>query len=213
VKFRVVALIGLALVAGACAAPGPVKFGGSISEQPADQYDTVRQAWTRKVHITNDYSTAIDADLILLSPEMRGALITRISDMRQFTVVQHDDLAKQHHDDAEKFIDIVANVKAARWEWNDLTAPRSVWTFTLVDDRGDQLGNPDITQYPAKADVVKVLYNAGEAATNSPQAEFIRSYRIRFPKVPPELLGPDTKWVTVRVAGPLGLAEARWISK
>lgn len=199
----------LILVAAAsCGPPPPVRFGGEIAELSVEDYEKIRARWTRHVHVTRDYDTAIDADLTLLSPQYRGVYIARVADMRQLTSAQREQLVRDQHADAEKYVDLVINMQAARWDWNDLTATRSVWTITLVDDQGHEVGSPEIIQNPVKPEVLTALY--GPFGLTEP---FIRSYRVRFARVPPSLLGPDTRWVTVRIAGPLGGAEAKWEAK
>jgi hypothetical protein len=189
-----------------------VRFGVTPARVSAEDYDAIHARWTRHVRITRGISanrelgevdTALDARVTLLAPEVRAAYVAKMAAMRSFTEEERARLAGEQHDEEEKFVDFVLLAQTGRWDWNDFSAPRSVWTITVVDDKGRERGQPEIQPMPLKADVLAQLF---------PEVTpFSRAWRVRFPRTPEApLYDASTRAIALRIAGPLGHAEALW---
>lgn len=189
----------------ACAPPPRVNFASATVGFEARDYAGLHRRWTRHGHVTRAFDTPLDAHVTLLSEEFRRAYVAKVATMRELTSAQRAQLEADQQIDGQRYVEFVVEMVCTAWEWNDLNSVRSVWTLTLIDDRGREAGRPDI----------KVLLDK-EASTTElfpPVDPFTRTWRVRFLREQPnggQLLDPATRWIELRIAGPLGRANLRW---
>jgi hypothetical protein len=209
-------MLAVALLAG-CAAPR-VPLGNPLvvpawdgdpcaPGRPRLDWDPVRDRFTRHLHITRDYDTALDARVLLVTPEVRVAYLRRVARMRCLPREDYDRLARLLADEDARWVDLWVVMETSRWDWNDLGSTHSLWTVTLIDDAGHEASAVELYSMGEKPAQYEALF-----ATESP---FARVWRVRFPRQFPDgtpLLRPDMGWVGVRFAGPLGHDGGRWIS-
>jgi hypothetical protein len=198
--------LALALAAG-CESAGPrVRFGGEVQPSPG-VYKRTLDRWTRHMHATQDFDTAIDAWVTMLSPEFRSRYLATVEAMRQLSPDERAKLEATQRDEAAQFIDLIIVMQTSRWDWNDLTSPRSLWSLTLVDDRGRETAPVDQQYAPLKTDEAAALYRG--------VGPFSRVWRVRFPRTLGDgtvIGGPETRSLTLRMAGPLGATKAIWLA-
>jgi hypothetical protein len=208
-------LVGVALLGAALAGchPMPVNFGSAPPTYGADDYARVHEHWTRHAHLTSragwgiPVDTALDAWVTLLSPDFRAAYLAKMAAMFQQTPDQRAALAAKERDDGAEFVEFYVEFQSARWEWGELASTTSVWSVTLVDDQGHELGSPEIIPSPERHSLRKVLF--------PPVTPFSRAWRIRFKSKLPDgnpVLGLSTRSLTLRFSGPLGAEEVKWES-
>ncbi|MSP62554.1 MAG: hypothetical protein EXR72_19925 [Myxococcales bacterium] len=205
---RPLAWFALAVAAATgCGPPPRVQFTPPTVAPRSADYPAIQDRWTRHAHVTREFDTAVDVYATLQTSEFRAAWLARVATLRQLAGAARSELEQEQARDAEQFVDCVLQVHTGRWNWNDLTSPRSLWTITLVDDRGREAGPALVHQVPLKPDEVAALYPGG--------TPFTRTWRVRFRRTLPDqsrLLDPATRWVLLRIAGPLGNTgdQLRW---
>lgn len=194
----------------ACGPPSsPVRFAPvdieSYGHWHRSEYARIHRRWTRYQHLTKDFTTTLDVHATLLSDEFRAAYLAEVTALRRFTPTQHAALAKELRGAGDRWVEVVIEMVTSNWRWNDLTSPRSVWTLTLVDDAGHVAEVAEVASVQEKPDTLQALF--------PPVTPFTRGWRVRFPRILSDgtlLLGPHTRALTLRFAGPLGSAEVRW---
>lgn len=198
-----------ASVLGACAAPRVVFAPTPQPVLPAARYDEVRDRWLRHLTIHHDFSVALDADVVLLSPEYRAAWVGKVSALRRLPESARADLAAAQGRDAESGVEVVVVMQSNSWSWNDLGARHSIWTLTYSDGEDGQAGHEAL---PLQVRPLE-LKPAELAALFPNVTPFSRAWLVRFPSAFADgtpLFRPDLRQAAVRIAGPLGQAEARW---
>ncbi len=186
----------LLLTLSACTSHPAVNFAAADHYLP-EEYDRVYQRWTRHAHVTHDFDTALDASVTLLSQDFRTAYVARVAASRQLSADETVRLAREQQDEAAQAVEFFLNAQTGRWDWNDFSSVRSLWTLTLVDDQGHELAQPNIQPSLLKSEARAELF--------PPVTPFTRSWRVRFKK-PGEGPFPNTttRWIGLRIAGPLG---------
>jgi hypothetical protein len=201
------ALLAAALLAAApSCAPPPADFARALSTEPVEPraFKTALARWSRHAHITHDWDTALDADVVLFVPEMRVAYAAKVSTARRLPAAEREAAIATARLALTDRIDAWVFLQTSRWEWNDLASLQSMWTISLVEgERG-----------------VTAIHREGLAEKEDALAAlfpwvtpFTKSWRVTFPGVFPDgtpILRPDTQSLTIRFAGPLGSADARW---
>jgi hypothetical protein len=198
------ALALLLLLAG-CGPPRGVHFGTALPSYQARDYDRVHKRWTRYAHVRHLFDVALNAGVTLAAPDFRAAHAAKIGATRRLTAGERDALIARELLDAEQFVDFYVVAETGNWAWNDFSSPRSLWSITLVDDRGREAGRPEVQPLGLKREILEDLFY--------PVTPFTRGWRVRFPKQLADgsrLADPGTRWVRLRIAGPLGAEELRW---
>src|SRR5262249_41369742 len=138
----------LALV-GACASSPQVDFAATPPLGTVHPEDTGRDGagapwarqgratpgpWTRQAPATHDWDTALDAQVMLMSPEVRAAYVRMVAGLRGYSDVQRQELVAEQQADAGRFVEVWVAMQTSRWEWNDLTSNRTLWNVTFLDE-------------------------------------------------------------------------------
>ncbi len=196
----------LALALG-CAAPPTVRFGPPAKAPSVASYDAVRARWTRHVHVTHEFDTAIDATVTLMAPEMRAAWIAKVEALQPMNDAARARFEEEQRALGRDFVELYLEVETGRWEWNDFASPRSVWRLVLSDDTGRSATPADVQQAPMKPETAIALL--------PPVTPFTRTWRVRFARWAegtPEatrvgddaLGGAATGKLVLRITGALG---------
>jgi hypothetical protein len=197
----------LAAAIAGCAPPPRVDFARTPAPTSvtASDYGKVLRRWRRHGHVLHDYDTALEVSVVLLSAEYRAAFVTKMGDVRSLPPQARDELWARQRKAATEATDVVVLMQTSRWEWNDLSSSKSVWTITYADGTGREALATDRVPLDEKLDTLAALY---------PEVTpFTRAWLVRFPAAFSDgtpLLGPDTRAVSIRFAGPLGKTEMRW---
>lgn len=189
------ALLACTLACAACATTPTVRFGPATRSYEPRDFRAVRDRWTRQVHVRTDFDVALDAHATLFSSDFRAALVPKLAEARRLTELERATLADANRRDDEAFVEFLVLAETGHWEWNDLGTHRTLWTITLVDDRGRQWGPPEVLPEHTKVAELNALYLG--------ITPFTRAWRVRFPRTN-GLADAGTRWLELRIAGPLG---------
>jgi hypothetical protein len=178
-------------------------------------YKAVRDRWLRRAHITWDYDTALDARVVLMTPEFRAAYLHEVALVDCLAPADYAKLVALSNEEALRWLDVIVLLDSSRWDWNDLSSPKSVWSITLADDQRRVVAPLERQALGEKPPTMFAFFGDGNAyfVDGSP---FTRGWRLRFPVTFPDgtpLLRPDTKRITVRFAGPLGSDQVEWVAR
>jgi hypothetical protein len=198
--------LGLALGL-ACAPPPTVQFGPPAQPPKVERYHQVRARWTRHIHMTHEFDTAMDATATVMAPEMRAAYQAKLLALQPMSDEQRTRFEDDQRLLARDFVEVFVEVEAGRWEWNDFTSTRSLWRMVLSDDQGRRATPADVQQAPLKPEMAAELF--------PPVTPFTRTWRVRFARWPdgtPDATragdvaigGAATRRLVLRITGPLG---------
>ena len=171
----------------------------------ARQWREVRDRWARRAHVTNDWDTALDAQVVLASAEVRAAYVRFLAGLRGYSDDKRNEVAAQHQADGEAFVEALVAMQTSKWEWNDLTSSRSVWSITFSDDAGHTVEAVERSQIAQKTTEFAEVF-----AEVTP---FTMAWRVRFPSRFSDgtpLLTAASRKVSLRFVGPLGESTVRW---
>jgi hypothetical protein len=167
-------------------------------------YDGIRNSWTRSARIIKQLDTTLRVHATLFSPEFSAAYHARQSQMFRLSAEKKRELGRALEDQwAKAFVFFVAAATIDSG-WNDFDHKKSVWRIALVNDRGDQVDAAEIREEKRNATMEALFPYVGH---------FHRTYKLTFPKVRPDgqpLVRGDTRSLALRFAGPLGQAELTW---
>ena len=80
-----------------------------------------------------------------------------------------------------------------------------MWRIALVDDKGNQETTRDVKASGTRRELEAVFYPYITI--------FSRGWRLRFPRNRADgtpMVGPDTRSLTLRIAGPQGVVDLTW---
>ncbi len=171
----------------------------------ADDYVDQLKKWTRSGHLLADFDEALTVNATLRSPEFRAAYAEKW--IRTFRVGPEEAPRTRERllsEGADKW-EFHIESSAHRWEINDFTSRKSIWRVALVDDTGREVTAKEVVATTDRREVETEFY---------PYANiFSRGWTMRFPKSLPDgspLVGPQTRNVTLRIAGPMGTIDLVW---
>jgi hypothetical protein len=200
-------LFGLAW-AGCAGPPICVSLDPPARQLRADQYFDELKRWTRHGHLQDEFDAALDIDATFRAPQFRAAYAEKWIAVFRIGPVDaartRDELMAEGADTWEFHAEIATH----RYEVNDLTSQKSIWRVTLVDDQGHEVTPREVLLSKARREVEAEFY---------PYAGlFSRGWRIRFPRTLASgepLVTPETKTLTLRIAGPQGSVDLLWVLK
>jgi hypothetical protein len=175
---------------------------------PAGDYVDELKKWTRSGHLRNDFDEALTVDATFRSPEFRAAYSEKwVKTYR----MGPDDAARTRErlrSEGGDTWEFHIESSAHRWEINDFSSKKSVWRVALVDDQGREVTAKSIIVTTAHRELEMEFY---------PYANiFSRGWTLRFPKTLVDgspLVGPNTRTLTLRIAGPMGAIDLVWYVK
>lgn len=168
-------------------------------------YDRVRDRWTREATDLHKFDTALDVTATYRSREFREALAER--EIAWFFLEGKEAQAVRDREAAE---DATSNefflaVRTHSDTWNDFDAENPSWRIVLIDEQGRTLAPVAIEAVRNVTPVLREFFPYTDT--------FARAYRVRFPKQASDgsvFIGSATRWVALRIAGPLGSTQLRW---
>jgi hypothetical protein len=197
-------LVALLLV-GCGGAPVRVSLAPPDRTFKAAEYVDLLKKWTRHGHLRDDFDAALDVSATLRSPEFRAVYAEKW--ITVFRVGAEDAARLRNEIQAEGGDTWEFHVEAAthRYETSDLSSRKSIWRIALVDDQGREEVVKDVIGSRDKRELEMAFY---------PYAGiFTRGWTLRFPRTRADgtpMVGPDTKTLTLRFAGPQGSVDLVW---
>jgi hypothetical protein len=198
----------LAILLAACASSPKVKVSLDPPSAPmtAKQYVDQLKRWSRHGHAIADFDEALSVDATMHSPEFRAAYAEKFIDVYKLSP---DDAARKR---AELLAQIATiwefhlNTSGHTWEVNEMLPSKKQWRLQLVDDKGRAVEATEVKLVRDRIEVEQEFY---------PQAGiFTRAWTVRFPRLMPDgspLVNPDTRSLTLRIAGPKGDVALVWL--
>ncbi len=198
----------LLAVAGCGGAPVRVSLAPPAVAPGAGSYVDELKKWTRAGHVLADFDEALSVNATFRAPEFRAAYTEKW--VKTFRIGAADaarTFDKLMSDGADTW-EFHIESQAHRWELNDFSSKKSIWRVALVDEQGREVTPKEVKVTTNRREVEMEFY---------PYATiFSRGWLIRFPKTLADgtpLVGPDTKMLTLRFAGPMGGIDLVWILK
>jgi hypothetical protein len=198
-----------AALLGACGG-APVRLSlepPAVAPRAQDYVDELKR-WTRTGHVRDDFDEALGINATFRSPEFRAAYAEKW--VKTYRIGPDDGartrarLMSEGGDTWEFHIESEAH----RWEVNDFSSKKSIWRLALVDEQGREVTPIQVLATTSRRELETEFY---------PYANiFSRGWTIRFPKRLPDgtpLYGPETRSLTLRVAGPMGSIDLVWTLK
>jgi hypothetical protein len=197
-------LVGL-VVAG-CAAGNQIVSLAPPSPAPKakDYVDQVKR-WHRHGDLRADFDATLIVDAVPFSPEFQAAYVAKYLDVYKVTESGREAVTQKIVGGIGEGWVFHVETQAHTYEVTDLKPPKSIWRVTLIDDRGREVSTQTVTLDPSRPEVLQVFYPYTTI--------FARAWRVTFPRQLPDgsdLVGPDTKSLTLRIAGPPGSIDLIW---
>jgi len=201
-------LLLLAIVAVGCGGGSPrVSLGKPNQRFRAGDYSDALGRWTRESKIIN--LTRLDTPLrvraTLFSPEFIAAHVAKYEDLFKIPGRERDALLKKLNEGFKTHFTLVIFAATTDRKWNDLERKDSIWRIALVNDMEQQVAPVEVRKERRITETTRDLY---------PHVEpFYLMYTFRFPRLQVDgrpLVGPKTRRLVLRFAGPLGKSELTW---
>ncbi|MCC6751006.1 MAG: hypothetical protein IT371_25340 [Deltaproteobacteria bacterium] len=203
--------IGFALllaIAGCAEVATPVSLTPPTAGYGPNDYPEVLGRWTRNARVLKQLDTALDAHATIFSPDFISAYVARRARIFKLPREQHWRLEQELLAQWRDSIPVVVSAATHDRSWNDFHRKNSVWRIALVNDRNEQVDAKEIRQEPQISATIAELFPYVD--------RFSQFYWLRFPRVLPDgrpFLAAEARQLTLRFAGPLGLAELTWLLK
>lgn len=196
-------LVALVLVTG-CAKPA-VSLKPPATPLSARAYVDVLKRFTRHGHVIDDFDETITVDVTLHGPEFRSAFAEKWIEVYKIGPDEAAQVREQLGAEVADTWELHLETSSHTWDVDNLIASKKVWRVALLDDKGREIAPREIKLDKTRREVIEVFY---------PYANiFSRSWKIRFPRTLPDgtpLVQPDTKSLTLRIAGPKGSMDLVW---
>lgn len=203
---RLAAVLAL-LVAAGCrpTPPKPVNLAERPREYRSKDYLRVLDRWSRSGRITKEFDMVLEAHSTFKSWDYRQAYVARFVQAYKITGRERDAMLERELGEARTHHEFFVSAATSRWEWNDFTKQGSIWRIKLIDDKQREVAPIEIKLVKQPDAHLQVFYR------NAIQL-FSKQYAIRFPQTLDNrpLLTQQTKFFTLRFAGPLGTLDLRW---
>jgi len=199
-------LLTLALIAASCATPPPpISLDGSWPSSPGE-YERVTQAWTRHDRVTQGLSagveTVMEVSATFKSPQWRAAHARFAAKARKLPKPEADALLQVQKEEAELGYEVQILFSTYDRRANDLQKNlRSTWRVSLADDQGNEVRPTTIRRDRRPRSEIRAEY------------EFLGDFHVPYVAVFPksiDLLRPDAKKFTLRIASSRGGVELVW---
>lgn len=170
---------------------------------PKEYVDQVKR-WTRHGDLRFDFDATMIADATFHAPEFHSAYISKYLDVYKVSEGAKAQVASTipSYPDSYEFH---LETQAHTWEVNELKPPKSMWRITLIDDKGREVQSSEVKLETTRPEFLQTFYPY--------TGIFSRPWRVLFPRVLADgtpLVGPETKTLTMRIAGPVGAIDLVW---
>jgi hypothetical protein len=196
------------LVALGCAgaARQRVSLNEPTQQMTLKDYEKYLKRWTRHGHVIHDFDDALDVNATLRSPEFRSAYAAKYLEDYKIVPESRERVRGEIMSDGADSYEFHVETQTHDYDINDLSGAKTVWRVTLIDDQGHELPPSQIVAGKVRREVDMAFY---------PYATiFSRGWRLRFPRARSDgtpLVGSDTKSLTLRFAGPVGVVDLVWL--
>ncbi len=202
---RLLVVLSLACALGACATGNQIVSLDPPSTPPqAKGYVDQVKRWSRRGDLLSDFDAAIIAHATFHSPEFRAAYVAKYIDLYHVNDSTRDAVIASIPTTPDTF-EFHLETETHTWEINELKPPKSIWRITLVDDRGREVAVQEVKLERTRPEMLQAFYPY--------TAIFSRPWRVLFPRKltdGTELVTPETKSLTMRIAGPAGSLDMVW---
>ncbi len=198
------ALVCLALVAGCAGNSKIVSLAEPAIAPPVKSYVDEIKAWSRHGDMLHDFDATIIVDATMHSPEFRAAYIGKYLDVYKVGDNTRE-LAVAGIPNAPDSYEFHVETQTHAWEINELKPPKSLWRITLIDDRGREVTASSVKLEKTRPEFLQIFYPYSNL--------WARPWRILFPRNLDDgtpLVTPETKTLTMRIAGPAGNVDLLW---
>jgi len=196
----------LFLLLAACASGNQIVSLAPPAPAPsAKDYVDQLKRWSRHGDMRADFDATLIIDATLHSPEFHAAYVAKYLDVYKVTDSSRAQVTATLQADLTEGWVFHLETQAHTYEMNELGSKRTIWRTTLMDDRGREVAVQAVIADPRRPEFLQTFYPYTTV--------FSRSWRVTFPKKladGSDLVGPDTKSLTLRVAGPPGLIDLIW---
>lgn len=170
-------------------------------------YPAMLERWTRSTKVISfkHLDTTIRVHATCFSPEFTAAYISKYSDLFKISGRKRNDMERSFDEIWSETYYFLVAASTTKQAWNDLEKEESVWRMSLVNDLEQQV--------TASAVEVKRKVTATTVEFFPFVEHFYRVYFVRFPRKMEDgkpLVTPDTRYLALRLAGPLGQAKLVW---
>ncbi len=197
-----------ALFAGGCGVSGSstrVSLAQVDKSPPASAYVDQIKKWTRHGHVFSDFDETLAVDATLHSPEFRAAYIERWISVYKVGAEEAARLRSEWMTEIAPLWEVHLESATHDFNVNNFSTGRTPWRVVLVDDQNREVSPAEVQSSKMRREVEVDMY---------PYATlFTRGWRLRFPRNRPDgtpLVGPDTKFLALRIAGPAGSTDLIW---
>ena len=208
---RVILLAGISLVvlcAAGCTSRSPVVNIAPTSHQYGQgAYQRVFTHWTRhsKIIKLERLDTTLRVHATCLSPDFTAAYVARYEHLFKLPRRERNRISKEMNDTWKQSYAFTVAAATTDRRWNDFDKKRSIWRIALINDLQQQVAPVEVkTEKIITATIKEMFPYVGD---------FYRFYRVRFPRKlsdGTELIRKDTRYIAIRIAGPLGKTELVW---
>lgn len=168
-------------------------------------YPTVTDEWTRSGRVIQGFDKVLEVSATFLSPEWRAAYVAKRAKVELMGDEAREALAAEQRAASEQYYEVELLVSTYRHEENDLNrGDRSTWRVVLVDDEGNEVAPTEIKRDRRPREVIRAYFPAFEL--------FHTPYIARFPRTV-ELLGPDARKLSLKIASVRGGLELVWTAR
>ncbi len=171
----------------------------------AEDYDQVHQRWTRADKLIKELETTLNVHATWFSPDFAAAYVARNAHIFKLSQARRRALDQRLAQEREGSYTFYVGAATFDFKWNDFDRRKSVWNITLINNHGEQVSPLDIKRSGPVTPVSTSFFPYLN--------KFSVAYHLHFPKVLPDgrpLIRPGTDRLTLRFAGPLGLAQLHW---
>lgn len=181
----------------------------------ARSYVSVYERWTRvgRVHSWKEMDTMLVLHATLRSQEYQQAYLARRAELYRVAGEEErkrlaDEEAKRDQGGVRFLLQSIGH----SYTWADLTPGRGFWQLRLIpdDDDGAAVAPLTIEQVKSAQALETEVYRTDTPSVPTP---FVRTFHVTFPKASAagkEILGGQTRKLTLRVAGPQGRTDLTW---
>jgi hypothetical protein len=191
--------------------PGPVSMAEPRATPNPKDYRAIQKHWTRHGHVTEDFDEALTVDATLQGPEMRAAYIEKWISVYK---LGPDEAARARAQLTAEVADVwEVNLQSSSHtiDLDNFSPAKKLWRISLLDDRGRSVSPTEIKLVRDRIEVIDAFFPFPGQKTYV--GTFTRSWRLHFPKQHVDgqpLIGPETKRVILRIAGPQGSTDLVW---
>jgi hypothetical protein len=190
--------------------PPPVDFADTERSYSPQEYDGVRDRWTRHNKLVRDIGTVIELWGTYKSADFRQAYVAEYGEVYGLAQADRTSLRQAQLEAARAVYEFHVTAQSTSYKWNDFEKKDSPWKLTLIDGDGAELSPRSIE--------VKRFPEIYEMRFFPARTDFSRTYVVKFARSggtegeAKSFVGPGTGRLTLRVAGPLGSTDLTWES-